>query len=115
MNDVVDYLISKGKLNHFSERSIVDEDIIEKYGKEVLAYCNIYYLSLNFLEKYIDIVDINDLSKHPEISISFVLKHNKKDWNWFYLTRNGGITMKDIESKSLYWDELSISGNPNQV
>ena len=56
-----------------------------------------------------------DLSRHPELTMDFVL-NNLYDYKWDFkeISKNPNITMEDIEKhKYFVWDPVAIMDNPN--
>lgn len=54
-----------------------------------------------------------DLSKNPNIKLSYVKQHNKY-WDWYHLSSNPGITFNDIlTNPDFNWNSKNVLKNPN--
>ena len=50
---------------------------------------------------------IGPMRKGLMILIDFIKKNSDKDWSWYWISRNPGITLQDIEDNLVYpwhWD-----------
>ena len=57
--------------------------------------------------------NFDDLSRDPNLTIEIVKKYPVEKWSWHHVSKNEGITMKDIqENPDLPWAE-TVAENPN--
>ena len=86
----------KGRLNNF------DKYIQSKWGEH-------YW---NFLMKYEDKIDWNNISYNPNITMEMIENSPEKPWNWSAISQNPNITMEMIENnpdKPWNWNLISYN------
>ena len=108
----IEYLINNNKITDFnilSKFKNITQYIINKYPDKpwdwewLIENTNIKlekYILFNLIEKYLYKWNYYELSKNPNITEEFILKHPSQNWNIKYLINNNKIT--DFKSFSRF-------------
>ena len=91
-----------------------------EYFTEEKPYSIIVYIEQNpnltpeFIERYIDYWEWDELSRHPNITPEFINKHIDRDWNWIKFSMNINITPEFIDKHiDKKWCWHTLSKHPN--
>ena len=66
----------------------------------------------NFLMKYEDKLDWDNISYNPNITMEIIERYSNKPWDWYGISYNPNLTMKFIDNNpNKDWDWEGISQN----